>query len=63
MPQVMNALVQACEQEEKVGPGGSPSGEKVPGTCVTPGVKVVWAWPVVRLLNRRRRASLRFMTR
>lgn len=41
LEQAINALVQACEQEEKVGPAGSPSGEEVPGTCVTPGVKVV----------------------
>jgi hypothetical protein len=38
--------VQADEQVEKVGPAGSPSGDEVPGTCVTPGVKVVWAWPI-----------------
>jgi hypothetical protein len=63
LTQAINALVQAYEQVEKVGPAGSPSGDEEPGTCVTPGVKVVWAWPVVRPLNRKRRASIRFMTR
>jgi hypothetical protein len=63
LPQVINALVQACEQVEKVGPAGSPSGEEKPGGAVTPGVKVVWAWPVVRLLNKKRRTSLCFITR
>jgi hypothetical protein len=46
LTQAINALVQADEQVEKVGPAGSPSGEEKPGTCVTPGVKVVWVWPV-----------------
>jgi hypothetical protein len=41
LEQAINAVVQACEQVEKVGPAGSPSGEETPGVCITPGVKVV----------------------
>ena len=63
LTQAINAVVQADEQVEKVGPGGSPSGEEKVTGGVTPGVKVVWAWPVARLLNRKRRTSIRFMTR
>lgn len=48
LTQAIYAVVQADEQVEKVGPGGSPSGEEKPGGAVTPGVKVVWAWAVVR---------------
>ena len=63
LTQAINAVVQADEQVEKVGPAGSPSGEKKVSGGVTPGVKVVWARPVVRPLNKKRRASLRFITR
>jgi hypothetical protein len=38
-------LLQAYEQVEKVGPAGSPVGEDGVGDT-TPGVKVVWGWPV-----------------
>src|SRR6516165_4685391 len=38
--------MRASGQVEKVGPAGSPSGEEKPGTGITPGVKVVWGWPV-----------------
>ena len=43
LTQAIYWLVQASEQEEKVGPGGSPDGEEKVVGGVIPGVKVVWA--------------------
>jgi len=49
--QAIYAVVQANVQVEKVGPGGSPDGE------------ADWAWPVARLLNKKRSASVCFIMR